>query len=383
MRREPAGHNDAVALSVAALALVGLAATAGYSYLLFHSLAETFSVVVAFGIFMVVWNARHLVDDGYMRFIGFAFPFIGIVDLVHMLSFKELAGVVFPGFGADLTVQLWVGARALQAVTFLLAPLMVRRRVRPMAVLPFYFAATVALLLTVFVWRVFPVCFVPDAGMTAFKKIAEYAISGVLLLGLALLLHRRREFDARVLRFLAVAIAATVASEFVFTLYVGLSDPANMLGHLLKLVAFYMMYKACVESALVRPYNVLFRELTLSEDALRANAVRFHKLIEESPDGIVVVNRENLIRYVNPAAEILLGAPEQDLIDEPFGHEVEPGTTAEHEMPRQGGSPVTVRMRVVETIWGGEPCYLATLHDVSDAQWAADARTPPDADWLR
>ena len=381
MRREPPGHNDVLSLAIAAVALVGLSATAAYSYLLFHSLAETFSVVVAFGVFMVVWNARHLLDDGYMRFIGFAFPFIGIVDLVHMLSYEGMP--VFPGFGLDLTVQLWVGARALQAVTFLLAPLMVRRRVKPMAVLPFYFAATIALLLTIFVWRVFPVCFVPEIGMTAFKKIAEYAISGVLLLGLALLLRRRRDFDARVLRFLAVAIAATIASELVFTLYVGLADPANMLGHLLKLVAFYMMYKACVESALVRPYNVLFRELTLSEDALRANAVRFHKLIEESPDGIVVVSRQNMIRYVNPAAEILLGAAEQDLIDEPFGHEVEPGTTAEHEMPHQGGGPITVRMRVVETIWGGEPCYLATLHDVSDAQWAADARTPPDADWLR
>ena len=54
---------------LAGLALVGLAATRLHSFLLFHSLAEVFSVVVACGTFMVVWNARRFIVNSYVMFV--------------------------------------------------------------------------------------------------------------------------------------------------------------------------------------------------------------------------------------------------------------------------------------------------------------------------
>lgn len=41
--------------------LVGLYLTSLYSYILFHTLAETFSIVVACGIFVIAWNSRYFV----------------------------------------------------------------------------------------------------------------------------------------------------------------------------------------------------------------------------------------------------------------------------------------------------------------------------------
>ena len=44
-----------------------------YSYLLYHSIAEIFSVVIAVGIFMVAWNSRKFMDNNYLLFIGIAY----------------------------------------------------------------------------------------------------------------------------------------------------------------------------------------------------------------------------------------------------------------------------------------------------------------------
>ncbi|MEK6698478.1 MAG: MASE3 domain-containing protein [Nitrospirota bacterium] len=66
-----------------------------YSYLLFHSIAEIFSVVVAFGIFMLAWNSRRFLDNNALLFIGIAYLFVGMIDILHTLAYKGMG--VFAG----------------------------------------------------------------------------------------------------------------------------------------------------------------------------------------------------------------------------------------------------------------------------------------------
>ena len=94
------------------LLLLGLYATSRYSYLLFHSLAEIFSIVVACTVFAVFWNARSLMGNTCYLFIGIAFLFVALIDLLHTLSIGRMN--VFPGYNTNLGVQLWVLARYLE-----------------------------------------------------------------------------------------------------------------------------------------------------------------------------------------------------------------------------------------------------------------------------
>ena len=52
-------------LVVGMLILFGLYLINLENYLLFHSLGEVFSIVVAGGIFMVSWNSRQFLEDGF------------------------------------------------------------------------------------------------------------------------------------------------------------------------------------------------------------------------------------------------------------------------------------------------------------------------------
>ena len=68
----------------------GLWLTARYSYLLFHSIVELFSIVVACSIFMLTWNARRFLDNHSLLFLGIAYLFVGTLDLLHTLSYKGM-----------------------------------------------------------------------------------------------------------------------------------------------------------------------------------------------------------------------------------------------------------------------------------------------------
>ena len=140
------------------------------------------------------------------------------------------------------------------------------------------FAAYAALVGTffasVFYWRVFPVCFVEGQGLTPFKIASEYVISA-LLLGAGLLLWRRRErLDRDVLQLLLASIGVTIAQELAFTLYADPYGLTNMLGHFLKIVAYYLVYRAIIRTGLVKPFGLLLRDLEQSNERLSITSVQ-------------------------------------------------------------------------------------------------------------
>jgi len=286
------------------LVLLALYVTSHYSYLLFHSLAEIFSIIIAVGVFAIAWNARRFLDNNYLLFLGVAYLFVALIDLVHTLSYKGMG--VFPGYGANLPTQLWIAARYLEAASLLAAPLFLKRRLHPPRVFATYFVVFVALLLLIFL-GIFPVCFVEGAGLTAFKRLSEYLICFILAGALALLWRHRREFDPGVLRMLSWSIVLTIASELAFTFYFGVYDLSNLLGHMLKILSFYLIYKALIQTALMNPFDLLFRNLKLSEEALRKERDFVDSLIKTAQAIVLVVDPQGKIIRFNPYLEQLSG----------------------------------------------------------------------------
>jgi len=250
-----------------ALFLLGLYGAGLYSYLLFHSIVEVFSIVIACSIFVLAWNSRRIIDNSYLVIIGIAYLFVGGIDFLHTLAYKGMG--VFPGYGTNLPTQLWIAGRYLQGISFLIAPLLMKRTVNYPAVLGVYFFVSAFLVLSIFTGGIFPDCYLEGVGLTPFKILSEYVISSFFVVAIVFLLRGRRDFDPQVLRLLCLSIVLTVFSELAFTLYVDVYGFFNYLGHSFKVAAFYFSYKALIETGLVTPYNLLFRNLKQSEEALR------------------------------------------------------------------------------------------------------------------
>jgi len=78
------------------------------------------------------------------------------------------------------------------------------------------------------------------------------------------------------------------------------------------------------------------------------------------------VNYDGIVRFVNPAAEILFGSAAESLLGRSFGFPIETGKTADLDILRDGGEIRTAEMNAVETTWEGEHSYLASLRDVTE-----------------
>jgi signal transduction histidine kinase len=261
------------------LILFGLYLTRLYSYLLFHSLAEIFSIVVACGIFMVALNARGFLDNNYFLFIGIAYLFVAILDLIHSLTYTGMG--VFPGYGTNLPTQLWIAARYMESTSLLVAPLFVDRKVKINFAFAAYAAAFTLVLASIFYWKIFPDCFVEGVGLTSFKKISEYIMSLMLTASIGILISKRKAFDTRVIQMLVASIILTICSELAFTLYVDAYSFSNLMGHFCKIVSFYLIYKAIIQTGLFQPYKVLFRNLKQSEESLRRAHEELEQRVEE------------------------------------------------------------------------------------------------------
>ncbi len=245
--------------------LVGLYLTSLYSYLLFHSLVELFSIIVACGIFMFAWNSRRFMANDYLLYLGIAYLFVAALDLVHTLAYKGMN--VFPGFGADLPTQLWIAARYLESLTFLAAAFFFTRKVRPYAVFGAYSAVLGLLLVSIF-GGMFPVCYVDGQGLTLFKKVSEYIISALFLTAIYVLYRHQGRFHVRVYRLLIASLVLTIGSELAFTFYINVYGLSNLIGHIFKLISFYLIYEAVIATGLRAPYDLMFKQLEDSRQNL-------------------------------------------------------------------------------------------------------------------
>ncbi len=267
--RSKLSRNAGIGL-VELLLLAALYLTSLQSYLLFHSLIELFTIIVAAGIFIIAWNSRDYIENNYLLFIGIASVFVALLDLIHTLAYEGMG--VFGGETSNLATQLWIAAQYLQAASWLLAPLFFGRRLKLTLQVIAYAVVTTLLLLSIFYWQVFPTAFVPGVGLTSFKVVSEYVISLMFLAAIILLVQHRRAFEPRIWLFVSLSLALTIAAEVAFTSYVSVYGGANLIGHLLRWVAFYLLYKAIIETGLVQPYALILRDLRHSEEQLRQYA---------------------------------------------------------------------------------------------------------------
>ena len=94
----------------------------------------------------------------------------------------------------------------------------------------------------------------------------------------------------------------------------------------------------------------------------------FRSILLTSMDAILIVDRDGLIRYANPAAETLFERPAQDLVGQEFGLPLTPCETSETGeiviVATQGDRPVA-EMRILDVDWENAPATMVWLRDTT------------------
>ena len=273
------------------------------NYLLFHTLIEFFSIVVAFSLFIITLNSRKMIDNNYLLFFGIASLFIGFLDLMHVITYAGM-NIIPPGnFYAN---QFWVATRFLESLTLLTGFIFLNRNIKPFFWLIFsvYLLITTLVILSILIYKNFPTCYVEGSGQTAFKIYSEYVIILILLASLLVLFLKRAQFEKDIYHYIGLSIIFTILSEYMFTLYFSNFGLFNQFGHYFKLVSFILIYKANIETGFIRPTKIIYNSLVKSQ----ADIDKFNKQLREQ-----VATRDKFFSIIahdlrSPLASIIMAS---------------------------------------------------------------------------
>ncbi|MGZ5052426.1 MAG: MASE3 domain-containing protein [Methylobacter sp.] len=227
-------------------------------YLVFHNVAEIFSVMVSLSIFGIGWFSYNQSRDYHALILSVIFLAVGLIDSMHTLSYAGMPDFFTPN-SPDKASRFWILVRMFSAVAFFISAfLYINTPSRwPRKTILLLAALTItALVFTIVIYfpEYMPAAFVPGMGQTAFKKNSEYLIIVLLLLTSVAYWHRMVKTGNRLLLYYLAAFIVSIFSELVFAVYKSAFDTYNGLGHVYKIVAFYLIYKGIFTSSIEYPY---------------------------------------------------------------------------------------------------------------------------------
>lgn len=252
------GRGFAAANVVVPLAAaLGLVVLSQFSFLWFHALAELFAIVIGVSLYLIASRSYVFNRNDYLLFLAQGFFWAAGVDMVHTLAYAGMG--LIKNNDPNPATQLWLLARGIEACTLLLAPRFLTGR-RP-SWWSFGIFGTVAVggIALAFAGHL-PTAYIVGQGLTPFKIAAEYAIVAVLLAAGAHLYLRRQSLDTALFRVMLGVVAFTVISELAFTAYVGVYDLSNLVGHIFKFWAFWLLLLAITHWMLAQPFRLLSRQ---------------------------------------------------------------------------------------------------------------------------
>ncbi|MEQ1685236.1 MAG: EAL domain-containing protein [Burkholderiaceae bacterium] len=318
----PAHRRRIALLALAALPMLALSVWtvrlptvyAGLSFTQWHTLLEFASMLVCAAIATVAWNARELEVPRSVHVLGSACAGALLLDLAHTFSFPGMPDLFTPNFSTK-SVALFMASRLLTALALLgVAALPWRLDHEPRWVrwVP---ALVAAYVLGVCIWVLgwpesVPALVIDGQALSVTKQVGEYLLVGVFLAASALFVRRLKApqpFDVASLLCAAVLMAI---GEVVLTLYTRLTDLAVVVGHLYKVLGFWMIYRTIVADSIRLPYQ----RLATSRQRLRQSEDELRTITDNIPALVAFVDKDQRYQFVNRNYERWLGMkPEQML----------------------------------------------------------------------
>jgi diguanylate cyclase (GGDEF)-like protein/PAS domain S-box-containing protein len=330
-------RRQAVLLAFATLPMLALWAWqvrlpdvwAGLSFTQWHTLLELISILVCGAIIAVAWNARELEVPRSVHVLGSACAGAMLLDLAHTLSFPGLPDLL----GANTstrTVALFMASRLLIAAALLCIAILPWRPDEEPRWVRWVPAGVAAYVLIAAGWALgapesLPALVIDGRSLTFAKHAGEGLLVGVFL-ATGLLLARRlkapQHFDVSSLLGATVLMAI---GEVVLTMYTRLSDLAVIVGHVYKVLGFWMIYRTIVADSIRGPYQRLLD----SRHKLRHNEEELRTITDNIPAMVAFVDTDQRYRFVNRNYQRWLGLKPEEMIgrtalevygEEHYGH---------------------------------------------------------------
>lgn len=280
------------------------------SYLTWHIIFEFSSILVSFSIFTVTYFIYE--ESGSLRMIilGCAFLTMGFLDAFHTLSFKGMADFFVSNATANRATTLWVMSRIIGSIGFLASvyiPVNYKCQINKV----FFSAVSLAFsifmfIITTYFPHVFPAMLIEGVGLTKVKTFMEYLIIFIMIITLAMVYIEYKKTNTRREYMFMIALIVLIFSEFAFTNYGSVYDAFNYIGHIYKIIAYMIFYKAIYIENISEPY----REMKKARNELKEYSDNLNLIVKQRTKELEEVNTMlmNDIEYAKEMQRCLLPA---------------------------------------------------------------------------
>jgi diguanylate cyclase (GGDEF)-like protein/PAS domain S-box-containing protein len=108
-------------------------------------------------------------------------------------------------------------------------------------------------------------------------------------------------------------------------------------------------------------------------EAVMESEMRVRTIISKNADGVIVLNKDGIVRFMNPAAEALFECRSDEMRGKPFHFIACPGNgPMEVAIKHENGESVIAEARSVETEWVGEEVCILTVRDITERKRAEE-----------
>ncbi|MEL7571114.1 MAG: MASE3 domain-containing protein, partial [Eubacteriaceae bacterium] len=239
-------------------------------HLLFHTSAEFYVCLVSFGLFFIAVHNTGIKANSFVVFLGIGYFFISIIDMFHILIYSGMS-VIFEKGNQSMVVQFWISARYLTAFTLLGSTLILLRqfkKIRMNLIFISYLCISTIIILSILYLKIFPACYIVGSGLTRFKIDSELIITAILILIAIIYFKLRKNMDKKLYIYMEGHLIFYVASELLFTSFFSPYDWTNVWSHIIRVISYYFLYKAIIETGLKKPYAALYKEIDKIDNEL-------------------------------------------------------------------------------------------------------------------
>ncbi|GMO00767.1 bifunctional diguanylate cyclase/phosphodiesterase [Parageobacillus thermoglucosidasius] len=283
-------------------------------YLSLHTILEFLSVTVSLSIAIQGWMIfpQHL--SRYRLWYSVVFLIVGIIDLLHTLSYKGMPGLIVVESSPQKATWFWVAARLTQACMLFLIIFFPDRQVQSrQKKTMFIFSVLYVLVIAYIIIRYeqkLPILVVDGKGTTNLKNFLEYSIILFYASTAYMLLRSYKKQPKKAHLDLILAFVFLILSEFLFTLYKNVYDLQNFLGHLYKGISYIYFMKGIYIATIKEPYDAQKK----AEEELKKREKYLKTITSSLGEGVIVLDKDKKITFINQEAERLLGYQKNELL---------------------------------------------------------------------
>ena len=240
-------------------------------HLLFHTAAEFYVCLVSFGLFFLAFYSTGIKSNNFIVFLGIGYFFISIIDMLHISIYPGVS-VIFENGNQSMVVQFWISARYLTAFTLLGSTLILLRQfknIRVNIVFISYLFMSIIIISSIMYFKIFPACYIIGSGLTEFKINSEFIITAILILVAIIYFKLRKNMDKNLFVYMECHLIFYIISELLFTGFFSPYDWTNVWSHIIRVISYYFLYKAIIETGLKKPYAVLYKKIDKIDNELQ------------------------------------------------------------------------------------------------------------------